>query len=144
MTIETSATCFPGSCATTATVSTRLLTGEMKRLLETARVDLIVGSGFAWNRWSILRRELRTHSRVLIILLTLLGGEIDRIVGLEVGADDYLAKPFNRQELLVGVRAACAGAMISPSKAARRMPPYSVSLSGRWIAIAVGLCRPMT
>ncbi|MDO6561870.1 response regulator [Amphritea sp. 1_MG-2023] len=48
-----------------------------------------------------LTRELRTHSKVGIILVTSKGDEIDRIVGLELGADDYVTKPFNPRELLV-------------------------------------------
>ncbi|WP_010323765.1 response regulator [Marinobacterium stanieri] len=46
-------------------------------------------------------RELRAASRVGIILVTSKGDEIDRIVGLELGADDYVTKPFNPRELLV-------------------------------------------
>ncbi|GGK67851.1 response regulator [Amphritea balenae] len=48
-----------------------------------------------------LTRELRSVSRVGIILVTSKGDEIDRIVGLEMGADDYVTKPFNPRELLV-------------------------------------------
>lgn len=48
-----------------------------------------------------LTRELRANSKVGIILVTSKGDEIDRIVGLELGADDYVTKPFNPRELLV-------------------------------------------
>jgi len=48
-----------------------------------------------------LTRELRAISKVGIILVTSSGDEIDRIVGLELGADDYVTKPFNPRELLV-------------------------------------------
>ncbi len=50
-------------------------------------------------------RALRRKSDVPIVMLTALGEEIDRIVGLELGADDYLAKPFNPRELLARIRA---------------------------------------
>jgi len=53
---------------------------------------------------SLLRR-LRAHSALPVILLTAKGEETDRIVGLELGADDYLAKPFNPRELLARIRA---------------------------------------
>ena len=52
-----------------------------------------------------LARELRTHSDVPILMLSARGEEIDRVVGLEVGADDYLAKPFGPRELLARLRA---------------------------------------
>jgi DNA-binding response OmpR family regulator len=52
-----------------------------------------------------LARELRTQSTVPILMLSARGEEIDRIVGLEVGADDYLAKPFGPRELLARLRA---------------------------------------
>jgi two-component system OmpR family response regulator len=50
-------------------------------------------------------RELRTRSDIPIVMLTALGEEVDRIVGLVVGADDYLAKPFSPRELLGRIRA---------------------------------------
>jgi two-component system, OmpR family, response regulator RegX3 len=51
-------------------------------------------------------RELRTRSRVPIIMVTARGSEIDAVVGLEVGADDYVSKPFRLRELIARVRAA--------------------------------------
>ena len=50
-------------------------------------------------------RRLRQSSRVPILMLTARGDETDRIVGLEMGADDYLPKPFNARELLARIRA---------------------------------------
>ncbi|MCF8150688.1 MAG: response regulator [Burkholderiaceae bacterium] len=52
-----------------------------------------------------LARGLRTHSDVPILMLSARGEEIDRVIGLEVGADDYLAKPFGPRELLARLRA---------------------------------------
>lgn len=54
--------------------------------------------------FSICRR-LRARSRVPIIMLTARGEDVDRIVGLELGADDYLPKPFNTRELIARIRA---------------------------------------
>ena len=54
--------------------------------------------------WEVCRR-IRRESDVPIIMLTARGEDIDKIVGLELGADDYLAKPFNPRELLARVRA---------------------------------------
>ncbi len=50
-------------------------------------------------------RQLRTRSPVPVIMLTARGDEIDRVVGLEIGADDYLPKPFSPRELLARIRA---------------------------------------
>ena len=50
-------------------------------------------------------RELRAHSSVPVLMLTARGDDIDRIIGLEVGADDYLPKPFNPRELVALIKA---------------------------------------
>jgi DNA-binding response OmpR family regulator len=50
-------------------------------------------------------RRLRTHSSVPVLILTARGEDVDRILGLEIGADDYLAKPFNPRELIARIRA---------------------------------------
>jgi two-component system, OmpR family, response regulator len=52
-----------------------------------------------------LLRSLDPASRPPVILMSVMGSEVDRIVGLEMGADDYLAKPFNPREMLARVRA---------------------------------------
>jgi two-component system response regulator RegX3 len=50
-------------------------------------------------------REIRSASRVPVIMLTARGEEVDRIIGLELGADDYVAKPFSAAELIARIRA---------------------------------------
>jgi two-component system response regulator CpxR len=50
-------------------------------------------------------RQIREHSKVPVVMLTARGDEVDRIVGLEMGADDYLPKPFNPRELVARIRA---------------------------------------
>ncbi len=64
-------------------------------------LDLMLPSldGFA------LLKQLRVKSRVPVLMLTARGEDVDRIVGLELGADDYLAKPFNPRELVARIRA---------------------------------------
>ncbi|MCC6905766.1 MAG: response regulator transcription factor [Anaerolineae bacterium] len=54
--------------------------------------------------WEVCRR-IRAHSVVPILMLTALGEEVDRILGLELGADDYLTKPFSARELQAHIRA---------------------------------------
>jgi two-component system response regulator CpxR len=56
------------------------------------------------NGFDVLRK-LRGTSRVPVLLLTARGEDVDRIVGLEIGADDYLPKPFNPRELVARIRA---------------------------------------
>ena len=53
----------------------------------------------------VVLRKIRATADVPVIMLTNLGSEVDRIVGLELGADDYLPKPFNPRELLARIRA---------------------------------------
>lgn len=57
------------------------------------------------NGWAVCR-TIRRESRVPIIMLTARGEETDKVLGLELGADDYLVKPFSMRELLARVRAA--------------------------------------
>src|ERR1700682_864025 len=56
------------------------------------------------NGFDVLRR-IRNTSRIPVVLLTARGEDVDRIVGLEIGADDYLPKPFNPRELVARIRA---------------------------------------
>lgn len=56
------------------------------------------------NGFDVLRR-IRSSSQVPVLMLTARGEDIDRIVGLEIGADDYLPKPFNSRELVARIRA---------------------------------------
>jgi len=56
------------------------------------------------NGFEVLRR-LRASSRVPVLMLTARGSDVDRIVGLELGADDYLPKPFNPRELVARIHA---------------------------------------
>jgi two-component system OmpR family response regulator len=63
-----------------------------------------------------LARWLRGLSNVPIVMLTAMGEETDRIIGLELGADDYLAKPFNPRELLARIRAVLRRAGETPDK----------------------------
>ena len=88
---------------------------EMRRVLERSSVDLIVLDLMLPGEDGLaLCRELRTHSQIPVIMLTARGEDVDRIVGLEVGADDYLPKPFNPRELLVRIRAVLRRAAHAP------------------------------
>ena len=56
------------------------------------------------NGFDVLRR-IRAESRIPVLMLTAKGDALDRVLGLEMGADDYLPKPFNPQELVARIRA---------------------------------------
>ena len=79
---------------------------EMKRLLDEREFDLLVLDLMMPGEDGLtLCRELRVKSRLPILMLTAMGEETDRIIGLEMGADDYLSKPFNPRELLARIKA---------------------------------------
>jgi two-component system OmpR family response regulator len=79
---------------------------EMQSVLADNKIDLIVLDIMLPGEDGLsLCRRLRTHSQMPVIMLTARNEEVDRIVGLELGADDYLAKPFNPRELLARIRA---------------------------------------
>jgi DNA-binding response OmpR family regulator len=71
-------------------------------------------------------RRIRTKSTVPVLMLTARGDETDRVVGLELGADDYLAKPFSPRELLARLRAVLRRAQ--PTAVAEKMEASGVSL----------------
>lgn len=66
------------------------------------------------NGFEVLRR-VRAVSRIPVLMLTARGEEVDRIVGLEIGADDYLPKPFNPRELVARIRAVLRRAESEPA-----------------------------
>jgi len=79
---------------------------EMQRAMADHRVDLVILDVMLPDEDGLsLCRKLRARSQVPIIMLTARGEDVDRIVGLEIGADDYMAKPFNPRELLARINA---------------------------------------
>jgi len=78
---------------------------EMKGILVDHSIDLVVlDRRLAGEDGMVLARKLREESAIPIIILTGVRDEADRIMGLELGADDYLTKPFSPRELLARVR----------------------------------------
>lgn len=79
--------------------------GGMWMVLERSRIDLIVLDLMLPGVDGLeLCRDLRARSKVPVIMLTARGDEMDRVLGLEMGADDYLAKPFSARELLARIK----------------------------------------
>jgi two-component system response regulator CpxR len=73
-------------------------------------------------------RELRKTSRVPVLMLTARGEDVDRIIGLEMGADDYLPKPFNPRELTARIRAILRRYEPRPAGPAGRLEVNGVTL----------------
>jgi two-component system OmpR family response regulator len=88
----------------------------MWRVLDAGHVDLVVlDLMLPGDDGLTLCRDLRAKSELPVIMLTARGDETDRIVGLEMGADDYVPKPFSARELLARIKAVL--------KRARSLPP---------------------
>jgi two-component system OmpR family response regulator len=92
---------------------------QMQRALDAARFDLVILDVMLPGEDGLsLCRRLRAGSRIPILMLTARGDEVDRIVGLEMGADDYLSKPFNPRELLARVKSVLRRAVSLPENLA--------------------------
>jgi two-component system OmpR family response regulator len=79
---------------------------EMVRAMTDHRVDLLILDVMLPGEDGLtLCRKVRDQSQIPIIMLTARGEDVDRIIGLEMGADDYMAKPFNPRELLARINA---------------------------------------
>jgi two-component system OmpR family response regulator len=115
---------------------------EMERLMAASRVDLIVlDLNLPGEDGMSLCRRLRTSSPIPIIMLSAKSEEVDRIIGLEMGADDYLAKPFNPRELLARIRAVLRRRAASPSSA--QQTSRLLSFTGWQLNVALRtLCDP--
>jgi len=81
-------------------------------------------------------RELRTRSSVPIIMVTAKGEEVDRVVGLEVGADDYIVKPFGIRELIARIRAVSRRTAERPtSRQAVKVGPLELDSRSRRVSV---------
>ena len=78
----------------------------MRKVLADSRIDLLLLDLMLPGEDGLsLCRRLRSESDIPIIMLTAKGDEVDRVIGLEMGADDYLAKPFGSRELIARIKA---------------------------------------
>ena len=112
---------------------------ETRRALERTRFDLIVLDLMLPHESGLeICRELRTRSDIPIVMLTALGEEVDRIVGLEVGADDYLAKPFSPGELVARVRALLRRIRRAQPEAGRPLRYGPIAVDAERHVVAVG------
>lgn len=86
-------------------VSTAVGGAEMRVKIELEKIDLVIlDLNLPGEDGLTLCRDLRARSALPVIMLTARGGAVDRIVGLEMGADDYVTKPFEPRELIARIR----------------------------------------
>jgi two-component system OmpR family response regulator len=122
----------------------------MRVALEAGRHDLVVLDLMLPGEDGLaLCRELRAHSSLPVIMLTARGEETDRIVGLEMGADDYLPKPFNPRELLARIKAVLRRAQALPaadaSEARRlRFTGWTLEIARRQLVSPDGVVVPLS
>ncbi|MDJ0809799.1 MAG: two-component system response regulator CreB [Desulfobacterales bacterium] len=108
-----------------ATMS-RATGGGVPSLLESERIDLIIlDIGLPDVNGLELCKTIRQHHSVPVIFLTARAEEVDRVVGLEIGADDYVVKPFSPRELCARVKAVLRRTRCAPSATASA-PPLEV------------------
>ena len=119
-----------------------LLVGEAQAVLARQAVDVLVldvglpdGNGIDLCR--ALRQSADPRQRTLpVLMLTARSEEIDRVLGLEMGADDYLTKPFSPREMVARVRALLRRAAMSPPAAPAPAPLFEVDDAGQRIRYA--------
>ena len=122
-----------------------------RRVLQAAAVDLVVLDIMMPGEDGLeLCRHLRATTRIPVILLTAMAEETDRIVGLEIGADDYVTKPFNPRELLARIRAVIRRAhSLPPGREPRsggtyRFDRWSLDTGGRELVDEAGVVTPLS
>jgi len=123
----------------------------MRAVLDSRRVDVVLlDLGLPGEDGFVLTRYLRERCKVALIIITGRGDSVDRVVGLELGADDYVTKPFDLRELLARVRSvlrrAAEAPPVPPSLASDviRFGGYRLNLVSRELTDANGKAVPLT
>jgi two-component system OmpR family response regulator len=115
---------------------------ELLRTLDDRSIDLLVLDLMLPGVDGLtLCREVRAATKVPVLILSARGEDVDRIVGLEMGADDYLAKPFHPRELLARIRAIiarAAGPDLPPPAPGYRFGGRSLDMIRRTIVLEDG------
>jgi two-component system OmpR family response regulator len=123
----------------------------MRRVLEANRIDLVILDLMLPGEDGLtLCRELRGKTNLPVLMLTARGDEVDRIIGLEMGADDYLAKPFNPRELLARIKSVVRRAQALPPNMESdkvhtlRFAGWTLDVATRNVTAADGLVVPLS
>lgn len=123
----------------------------MEQAMEDGHFDLVVLDVMLPGEDGIsLCRKLRAHSNLPVIMLTARGEQGDRIAGLETGADDYLAKPFNPRELLARIKSVLRRARSLPQDLAIedvrgfRFGGWRLTTATRQLQTAEGVAVPLS
>lgn len=117
-------------------VAARALIAEQAPALAILDINMPGENGLSLARW--LRES---HPRTGLVMLTTAGESIDRIVGLELGADDYLPKPFEMRELLARVRAVLRRAEITAAALDAAAPAAAAAVTSTTRRVAFGACQ---
>ncbi|MDJ0980765.1 MAG: response regulator [Kiloniellales bacterium] len=132
-------------------VSTAEGGAAMKRLLKASAVDLVVLDIMMPGEDGLsLCRHLRETTDLPVILLTAMAEETDRVIGLEIGADDYVTKPFNPRELLARIKAVLRRARSlppqrgTPTSGRLRFGPWTFDPARRELLDAEGTAVPLS
>lgn len=143
-------TCFEreGYLVTEAGCATEARSALAKGSIGLVTLDLTLGREDGLT----LAREIRAGADIPIIMVSGKGDDVDRIVGLELGADDYIAKPFNLREVLARVRAVlrrhdgktAASATSQPKHETLQFAGWTLDLTSRELKGASGAVRDLT
>lgn len=110
---------------------------SMFQAIDAGRFDLVVLDLMLPGEDGLsLCRRLRTESHLPVIMLTAIGEETDRIIGLEMGADDYITKPFNPRELLARIKAVMRRAHALPDNVVDEVSSGELTFSGWSMIVA--------
>jgi two-component system OmpR family response regulator len=105
----------------------------MRKVLADSRIDLILlDLMLPGENGLALCRELRKQSNIPIIMVTAKGEEVDKVIGLELGADDYLPKPFGTRELVARIHAVLRRTRADPAGTAPQSKPKRYAFD-RWV-----------
>ncbi len=122
-----------------------LLGGEVVPRVRAGGIDLVVlDVGLPDSSGFDVCRALRTVSEIPVIFLTARDGELDRVLGLELGADDYVVKPFSPRELVARVRARLRRHGQAASEGWQRCGSFDFDTEGRrirYLGVALDLTR---